>query len=467
MPGTWSQLASICASRRTVAYRRCDSWADEGYSGCDSWADEGSNHCSSWADHGSSQCSHWADEGSNHCCDWAPCSWFCKAFYWVAKTGSAKPGTGSLTGSARPGTGSRDWVCKAWYWIATGCASSGPGSSTSSARTATAARIPAHRRQRADERMLGGYGTHRWWKLMPDTTGSYVNGQLGTRRRQRQRTQVLRVSRPRRRQAPRLRRRVQRPERKQLAGRHRRERDLRPRRELVVAGRRSNRGHADRGRARNHARGRPLPARQLQRKRDLPSRSSHRELVERRRQRRQGRQRLRGNVGADGQWYRRCPAVQRRPERGEVRRQRRQVAGRRIARCEPRRGRVGRDRTWLPPHRRTRLLRRRDEQHGALSVRRDRHDRRNLERRPADPEPRPPAAGIEGRSRRAAPQRKRACSRSHRSTASRRTTTHRARSSSSMARRQPRERPAERELPHLRRADVDRRHRPGSVGSRG
>ena len=94
LPGISPEKA-ICSSRRTIAYRTCNSWADKGSNQCTQWADQGSNQCAQWADEGSNQCAQWADEGSNQCCDWWPCSWFCDAFYWIAK-----------------------WVCTAFYWVA-------------------------------------------------------------------------------------------------------------------------------------------------------------------------------------------------------------------------------------------------------------------------------------------------------------------------------------------------------------
>ncbi len=176
MPGTWSQVGSICASRRTIAYAHCNSWADEGYESCKQWADEGSNQCKQWADEGSNQCKQWADEGSEQCCDWAPCSWFCDAFYWVAKWVClgwywvAKWVCLAWYWVAK-------WVCIAWYWVAhwvclfwtwvfyVFCSSADGG--------------PLF--QLTDGTVLmnecaNGYGTHRWWKLTPDSTGSYANG---------------------------------------------------------------------------------------------------------------------------------------------------------------------------------------------------------------------------------------------------------------------------------------------------
>jgi hypothetical protein len=117
MPGTWSSIASICSSKRTVAYAVCSDWADKGMSVCKSWADQGSaacsswadkghNACSSWADKGRSECSSWADKGHNQCCDWWPCSWLCDAFYWVANW------------VCQGWYWVADWVCQAWYWVA-------------------------------------------------------------------------------------------------------------------------------------------------------------------------------------------------------------------------------------------------------------------------------------------------------------------------------------------------------------
>ena len=84
----------------------CKNWAEKVDYECTEWADEGSNKCSQWADEGSNKCSEWADEGSNKCCTWRPCSWGCKAFYWVSKW------------VCKGWYWAAKWVCKAWYWAA-------------------------------------------------------------------------------------------------------------------------------------------------------------------------------------------------------------------------------------------------------------------------------------------------------------------------------------------------------------
>src|SRR5271169_2654453 len=199
MPGTWNQITSICSSRRTVAYAQCNSWADEGSSQCSAWADEGSSQCSAWADEGSNQCSQWADEGSNQCsswadeghnqcCDWAPCSWFCDAFYWVANwvcqgwywvaNWVCQAWYWVANWVCQAWYWVANWVCQAWYWVARWVClawtwvfyvfcidgNGGPMFLLTDGSVLM-------------NECSGGYGTRRWWKLTPDSTGSYVNGQ--------------------------------------------------------------------------------------------------------------------------------------------------------------------------------------------------------------------------------------------------------------------------------------------------
>jgi hypothetical protein len=199
VPGTWTKITSICSSRQTVAYAQCDSWADEGSNQCSvwadegsnqcsSWADEGSNQCSSWADDGSNQCSSWADEGSNQCCNWAPCSWFCDAFYWVANW-VCQGWYWVANWVCQAWYWVANWVCQAWYWVANWVCQAwywlakwvclawtwlfyvfcvdGNGGPLFLLTDGTVLM----------NECSGGFGTRHWWKLTPDGTGSYVNGQ--------------------------------------------------------------------------------------------------------------------------------------------------------------------------------------------------------------------------------------------------------------------------------------------------
>lgn len=176
MPGSWVAMPTICSSRRTVAYRVCNSWADEGSYQCSQWADQGSYQCSQWADQGSYQCSQWADEGSNQCCDWWPCSWFCDAFYWVAKwVCIAFYWVANWVCQAWYWVA--NWVCQAWFWVARWvclffvwlfyvfCIDGNGGP----AFLLTDGSILLNE-------CASGYGTRRWWKLAPDSAGNYTGG---------------------------------------------------------------------------------------------------------------------------------------------------------------------------------------------------------------------------------------------------------------------------------------------------
>lgn len=194
MPGTWSSISTICSSKRTVAYAVCREWADKGMSICKSWADKGSsvcsswadrgrNECSSWADHGRNVCSSWADRGHNACCDWAPCSWFCDAYYWVANW-VCQGWYWVAEWVCQAWYWVANWVCQAWYWVAKWvCVASywvaqwvclGWQWITHLICSGNAGPVFLL----TDGSLLlnensGGYGTHRWWRLAPDTAGGY------------------------------------------------------------------------------------------------------------------------------------------------------------------------------------------------------------------------------------------------------------------------------------------------------
>ena len=176
MPGSWIAMPTICSSRRTVAYRVCDSWADEGSSQCSQWADHGSSQCSQWADEGSNQCAQWADQGSSQCCDWWPCSWFCDAFYWLAKwVCTAFYWVAKWVCLAWYWVAK--WVCLAWFWVARWVCSFFVwlffifciGGNGGPAFLLTDGSILLNE-------CASGYGTRRWWKLAPDGAGNYVGG---------------------------------------------------------------------------------------------------------------------------------------------------------------------------------------------------------------------------------------------------------------------------------------------------
>jgi hypothetical protein len=198
MPGSWTEMPTICKSRRAGAYRACHQWADEGSAHCASWADHGHQACSDWADHGHSACSQWADQGHSECsswanqaysqcCTWWPCSWGCRALVWVANwVCQAWYWVANLVCQAWYWVANwvcqawywvANWVCQAWYWVAQWvcvawvwifylfCTNSDGGSSF----LLTDGSILMNECD-------SGYGTRRWWKLAPDSAGNYAGG---------------------------------------------------------------------------------------------------------------------------------------------------------------------------------------------------------------------------------------------------------------------------------------------------
>jgi hypothetical protein len=198
MPGSWTAVTTICASRRTIALTECANWADEGSYQCSQWADDGSYQCSQWADEGSYQCSQWADDGYNQCqswadqgysecCTWAPCSWFCDALVWISNwVCQGWYWVANLVCQVWYWVANlvcQVWywvanlVCQAWYWVANlvcqlwvviyyvfcSKANGGPMFLLTDGSVLM-------------NECASGYGTHRWWKLTPDATGSYANG---------------------------------------------------------------------------------------------------------------------------------------------------------------------------------------------------------------------------------------------------------------------------------------------------
>lgn len=177
MAGTWKRLPSNCTRNLGLTFVRCARIGQIIREACVGWANQVEQSCAQWADQGHSECSAWSDHGHNQCCTWWPCSWFCDAFYWVANV-----------------------LCDAFYWVANVvcvvfttivkvvcvavsiiveffcalwsiitiffCVSSANGGTALLLTDGTVLM----------QECLVGYGTRRWWKLVPDNTGSYFNG---------------------------------------------------------------------------------------------------------------------------------------------------------------------------------------------------------------------------------------------------------------------------------------------------
>lgn len=177
MAGTWRPLPSNCTRSLALSYVRCAQYGRIIREACVGWATQVEQSCARWEDQGHTACAAWSDHGHNACCTWWPCSWFCDAFYWVANV-----------------------LCDAFYWIANVvcvifttivkvvctafsiivtifcalwmtitvvfCASTAAGGTMFLLTDGSVL---------AQECLLG-YGTRRWWKLVPDVNGRYVNG---------------------------------------------------------------------------------------------------------------------------------------------------------------------------------------------------------------------------------------------------------------------------------------------------
>lgn len=177
MPGTWKALPTNCTRNLALRFVRCAEYGQIIRESCVNWATQTAQKCAKWEDEGHSACSAWSDHGHNECCDWWPCSWACRAFYWVANL-----------------------LCDAWYWIANMvcvlftaivivvctvfsilvvvfcalwefitiffCTSSANGGTMLLLTDGTILM----------QECLLGYGTRRWWKLIPDKNGSYFHG---------------------------------------------------------------------------------------------------------------------------------------------------------------------------------------------------------------------------------------------------------------------------------------------------
>jgi len=177
MAGTWKQLPSNCTRNLGLTLVRCAQLGRTIRTACVGWANQVEQSCAQWADQGHSECAAWSDHGHNECCDWWPCSWFCDAFYWIANV-----------------------LCDAFYWVANVvcvvfttivkvvcvlvsiivevfcalwsiitiffCISTANGGTALLLTDGTVLM----------QECLAGYGTRRWWKLVPDNTGSYFNG---------------------------------------------------------------------------------------------------------------------------------------------------------------------------------------------------------------------------------------------------------------------------------------------------
>ena len=98
-PGVWSQAPSNCTRSYTLSFNRCAEYGTEGLTQCVSWAVKAATtciqwaveatrtcinwatktttDCMSWGQKTSRDCTNWVTQTSRMCCTWWPCSWLC------------------------------------------------------------------------------------------------------------------------------------------------------------------------------------------------------------------------------------------------------------------------------------------------------------------------------------------------------------------------------------------------------
>lgn len=142
MPGRWIEITT----------GECSEWRNEGYYGCGQLEDQGYQGCEAWADDRHSECN-----------SWGPFSGICNGLVWIV-----------------------DQVCKAVVWIADLVCVLW----ITISRIWCVSRTPKKGEWKAGTMLLltdgtvicnemdttGSYATTMWWKLTPDSEGSYVSG---------------------------------------------------------------------------------------------------------------------------------------------------------------------------------------------------------------------------------------------------------------------------------------------------
>lgn len=203
--GTWFPLPSNCTRSYTLTFSRCAeygtlavtecvSWVVQTVQECVQWAWQAVTTCVDWVTQEVQQCTSWAQQTSQQCCTWWPCSWACQAFTTIVS-----------------------WVCLAFgLVVSTVCVAFAVVLSLvclvlalvaivvcalfavityifclfwsvieiifcmSNMNGGTAFLLTDGTVMMQECQSLSVFGaiwaTHRWWKLVPDQTGSFANG---------------------------------------------------------------------------------------------------------------------------------------------------------------------------------------------------------------------------------------------------------------------------------------------------
>lgn len=72
-----TQAVTQCVSWAVKAAKTCVEWVAQATQQCVSWAWQTTQECVSWGQQTSQSCTNWATQTSSQCCTWWPCSWLC------------------------------------------------------------------------------------------------------------------------------------------------------------------------------------------------------------------------------------------------------------------------------------------------------------------------------------------------------------------------------------------------------
>jgi hypothetical protein len=213
MPGTWKEIAAPCNFSVPIFFLQCAEfgvsttkvclqWATTVFAECVSWASSVIKTCLQYATDTQQQCSQWADEGHSECSKWEQdCHWYtfwncviewlCDGWYWVANvvcvaytvivTVLCVVFAFIVVVVCSLFLLVVALVCVLWFilvslfcllwivvlspvsWFCWNSANGGPMFLLTDGTVLM-------------NECAGGFGTHQWWKLVPDSVGSYING---------------------------------------------------------------------------------------------------------------------------------------------------------------------------------------------------------------------------------------------------------------------------------------------------
>jgi len=202
--GAWNQLPTNCTRDITLTFSRCAEWGTQAIVSCVDWvkdvtltciqwAWEAVQTCIDWATNVAQECTSWATQTSQSCCDWWPCDWGCDIITVIVSWVCAVFATVVTTVCVAFGVVVTA-VCAAFAILVTVlcalyallvyvfclvwsvisiilCLSNADGGTAFLMTDGT-----VMMQECASVYWSGALGTKRWWKLTPNSSGSYLNG---------------------------------------------------------------------------------------------------------------------------------------------------------------------------------------------------------------------------------------------------------------------------------------------------